>query len=442
MPVLNRHVLFVVCLLVACFVPTTVLAEDDGEPPEEDEASSEWAIEFGGYGQLDFAWLNYGPDPTRDGGARRDSRLVFNQTRFVFEIEGEMPLELEFEAEIEYEHGGTGAALELEYEEFGEYEQEVEKGGEVLVEELYLKKGFFDEALSVKIGRFYTAVGLLSGYYKPTDYLAAGRPESETTVIPAVWDEMGLEVSYDADVVEVTGQLLNGLDSTGFGSRGWISGGHHRRFGDIRATALAGVLRADVRPVDGLELGVSGYYGATSANRPKPDMTLECDESNDDTVAPCGYLDAPVMIGDVHAAYDSRAVRARALLLYGHLDNADVITERNRSLANALEVPRTDVSDNAIAAWAEFGWNLASVLDIDERHRIEPYVRGEYYDTAFNPRDSMPDLPRFESYIATGGASYTWANQVAMKLDYTHRWFGSQDLRQQDEVTLSANFVF
>ena len=44
--------------------------------------------------------------------------------------------QLEFEAEVELEHGGTGTSLELDYEEFGEFEQEVSKGGEVALEEI------------------------------------------------------------------------------------------------------------------------------------------------------------------------------------------------------------------------------------------------------------------------------------------------------------------
>jgi hypothetical protein len=435
---LPYRVIAAVVLSVALLAPTSTFGSDG--TPGDDEAA--WDIEFGGYGQLQFAWLDYGPDPTRDGGNRRDSRVVFDQTRFVLDIEGTMPLGFEFEAEIEFEHGGTGSALELEFEEFGEYEQEVEKGGEVLVEELYVSKAFFDESLEVKVGRFYTAVGLLSTLYEPTEYLGSRRPESETTVIPAVWDEMGLEASYETGFVKVTGQLINGLDSTGFSSQRWISLGHQRRFEQVRATGLAGVLRLDLEPVEGLVLGASAYRGGTSANRPKPDMALQCDRDGDDTVAPCGYLGAAVTIGDIHATYTGEHIRARALALYGHVENADVITERNRSLSNALEAPRTDISDNALAAWFELGWNLASSLDIDPRHRIEPYVRAEYYDTVFNPRDGMPDLPRFENYLATVGTGYTWSESVAFKLDYTHRWLGSESLRQQDEVRFSANFVF
>ncbi|MEZ4548296.1 MAG: porin [Thermodesulfobacteriota bacterium] len=115
-----------------------------------------------------------GPDAARSSGSD-DNRLEFDLTRFVLELEGEMYAGLGFEAEIEFEHGGTGSTFEIEYEEFGEYEQETEKGGEVYVEELYLYKKFGDWG-KLKAGRFYLAFGLMSFLSKPTDYLAARRP--------------------------------------------------------------------------------------------------------------------------------------------------------------------------------------------------------------------------------------------------------------------------
>ena len=40
-------------------------------------------------------------------------------------------------SEIEFEHGGNGTAVEIEAEEAGEYEAEVEKGGEVNIEQFW-----------------------------------------------------------------------------------------------------------------------------------------------------------------------------------------------------------------------------------------------------------------------------------------------------------------
>ena len=42
--------------------------------------------------------------------------------------------------EIEFEHGGTESAVEIEEEEAGEYEAEVERGGEVALEQFWINK--------------------------------------------------------------------------------------------------------------------------------------------------------------------------------------------------------------------------------------------------------------------------------------------------------------
>ena len=44
--------------------------------------------------------------------------------------------------EIEFEHGGTESAVEIEEEETGEYESEIERGGEVALEQFWLQKTF------------------------------------------------------------------------------------------------------------------------------------------------------------------------------------------------------------------------------------------------------------------------------------------------------------
>ena len=80
---------------------------------------------MGGYGDLQFAYYNHGLNQNREGGAQKDSRLTFDTTRLVLELEAGLPeYGLEAEMEVEFEHGGTGSAMELEYEEFGEFEQE------------------------------------------------------------------------------------------------------------------------------------------------------------------------------------------------------------------------------------------------------------------------------------------------------------------------------
>ena len=52
--------------------------------------------------------------------------------------------------EIEFEHGGNGTAVEIEAEEAGEYEAEVEKGGEVNVEQFWINKAFRGGLFNIK----------------------------------------------------------------------------------------------------------------------------------------------------------------------------------------------------------------------------------------------------------------------------------------------------
>ena len=386
-------------------------------------------LTWSGYADILFSWYGYGPDQTRPGGSGSDNRLEFDLTRFVLELEGEMYAGLGFEAEIEFEHGGTGSTFEIEYEEFGEYEQETEKGGEVYVEELYLYKKFGDWG-KLKAGRFYLAFGLMSFLSKPTDYLAARRPESETMVLPAVWDEMGASFQYYAtDSLNLTFQVVNGLDSTGFGSLNWIRGGHQGKFETIKATGLAMVGRIDYKFLDyGLLIGTSAYYGFdTSANRPKDDLP---------------DVDAPILLLDAHAIFNYGRWRGSGLFVWGHLWDAAEVSERNARLSNNLDVPRTAVSDNAISAWAELGYNINTYVGLDHLHRLEPFFRIDYYDTMYDPRNDLFDNPRYERTVLTGGLSYTFANAVFVKLDYGYRMISASDLNNESTVDLAFGWVY
>ncbi|MBN1209596.1 MAG: hypothetical protein JXB05_32405 [Myxococcaceae bacterium] len=400
-------------------------------------------MELGGYADLQFAFYNHGENQNREGGAQRDARMTFDTTRLVLELEAALPeYGLEAEVEVEFEHGGTGAAMELENEEFGEFEQEVEKGGEVLIEELYLKKKFGDR-FSLALGRFYVAVGTLSEYYRPTDYLGTLRSEAETLLIPNTWDEMGLQAQAKLSGLKLTAQVVNGLDSTGFSSQRWVAQGHQRRFELVRATDLAAVLRADVTRFEGLVFGASGYYGDTTRNRPKPDLVKACEEADEREVAPCGHVSAPLLILDAHLSLDRGPWRAKALALWGYLQNADDISARNARLSNLLNVPRTPVAEHALAVWAELGFDIAPYLALGEDHRLEPYVRFDYADALLDPRTELFDNPRFARSIYTLGAAYTLAGLAFAKLDFSHRRLGdTSSFRPENTVRLSTGFSY
>ena len=97
------------------------------------------------------------------------------------------------QTEIEFEHTGTGAALEREYEEAGEFEQEIEKGGEVELEQFWLQKSFFPE-LNVRLGHIIVPVGGLNNAHEPLNFFTVYRPEGENTIFPSTWHDTGVSV--------------------------------------------------------------------------------------------------------------------------------------------------------------------------------------------------------------------------------------------------------
>ncbi len=420
-------------------------ATDTREPfPVAD--AERWRVDLSGYGDLHFMWHDHALDQNRPGGARKDSRLTFDTVRFMLQLEGHAPLGFEFEAELEVEHRGAGVAMELEYEEFGEFEQEVEAGGEVILEELWLGKRF--GPLRLRLGRFYIGVGLLSKISSPLRYLAVGRPESETTVVPGVWDEMGLSADLTLGCVTLTAQVVNGLDSTGFSSQQWIASGHQRRFELVSASDLAFVLRADWRPTPDILVGASAYYGNTSRNRPKADLVPSCPaDDGADEVAPCGYVQGAVALLSAHVRLDLAPLFVQGAFLWGHLDNATAISERNARLSNNLDVLRSPIADEALFGWLELGLDLATFLgsSIEPGHHIQPFFRFDYYDTMSSTSSDTFDNPRFARAVYTAGLSWRYHELVFAKLDLVHRDLGAfqtSDLRDETSVRLATGFGF
>jgi hypothetical protein len=236
--------------------------------------------------------------------------------------------------------------------------------------------------------------------------------------------------------------VVNGLDSTGFSSQYWVASGHQGPFEVVRASDLAIVGRVDVDATNHLEVGVSGYYGGSSRNRPKADLIVDCDDPEPDDVAPCNYVSGTVAIADVHARWVGYGIRGQAWAMWGHLKNASVISARNDRLSNELGVARTPVADEAIAVAAEVGYDVAPVVGMTVAHKVEPFVRYDYIDTMFEVGGGVFDNPRFERSIYGLGGAYTYKNAIVAKLDFAHRRLGSSALRSENTVRATAGFVF
>lgn len=381
-------------------------------------------FEIGGYGEMLYSHYNYGPDQKSDpNGAPADSRAIVDVPRLVLEFEAYFTRSLWMETEIEYEHGGTGSAMELEYEEFGEFEFESEKGGEVVLEECYLARSF-GTGLNARLGHFVVPVGLVNKSHMPSDFFTAVRPESEVALIPTTWHETGVSLFGTVSGFAYEAQVVNGLDATGFGSKNWVAGGHQVKFEQVQATDLAVAGRLDYS-TRGVTVGASGYYGNSTQNRPKPDME---------------GIDGHVTIGDVHAVVERGALIARGMFMYGTLQNADVISQRNGQLPAALQVPRTPVAGAAMLWYAEAGYDVLSLFAPESELKLYPFARYEYYNSMEDVDAGVFADPRFERYLVSGGLNLFLTPSVVLKADYSHRTFGDDSINSEDTVSIALGF--
>jgi hypothetical protein len=399
------------------------------EPPASNDPASGPRLEIHGYGDLGWSHYDFGPDPrATPTGSAQASRSTMDVRRLAVEMEGELLEHVEFEAEVEFEHGGTGTSLELDYDEFGEYEQDIEKGGEVVVEELHLTRTFGD-ALNLRLGHFYVAVGLTFDHYRPLDHLGTRRNEAESSVIPVLWHETGVAAFGRLGRVRWWAQLVNGLDSTGFGSKTWIAGGQQKRFEEIRASDLAIVGRVDVQLGDSSTLGVSGYTGDSGGNRPKDDL---------------GGAGARVTVGDLHGEIGWRGAQIRGVFLYGHLADAERVTNRNRTLSNHLGASRTPVASGAYALSLEAGYDVLPLLARGSADAVVPFVRYDRADSMHETEGAVFDNPRFARRILTLGLDWRLRQRVVLECDYAMRRLGENgvEFNHENTAALGVGFQF
>lgn len=190
---------------------------------------------FGGYGEMLANFMDYGINryTGTSYGNTRQNRAEISIPRFVFAFDYKFTPKWILGAEIEFEAGGAGTAVEIENSENGEYETEIEKGGEVALEQFHITRLILPE-LNVRVGHIIVPVGLTNFNHEPINFFGTSRPEGETTIIPSTWHETGLEIfgtlghryarfSYEAMVVA-------GLNPNGFDRNEWVAGGKQGLF--------------------------------------------------------------------------------------------------------------------------------------------------------------------------------------------------------------------
>ena len=339
--------------------------------------------------------------------------------------------------EIEYEHGGTESAMEIEEEEGGEYESEIERGGEVALEQFWVQK-IFNPYVAIRGGMIIIPVGGTNAYHEPDKFFGVYRPEGENTIIPCTWHEIGLSVwgswgkkrdwHYNA-------MFLPGLDSDRFNSKGWIHGGSGSPYEYKLATAYAGALRIDNTSVKGLRLSLSGYVGNSFQNTLRQTKGTKYEKTR-----------GTVYIGSFDFCYDDHNVIVRGSATYGHLDQSDLITAWNRTMRNDSPSPKEPVASDAYALGIEAGYDFfnfnSRLATLGQKFYV--FARYDNYDSMYKMAANMtPDDWCGRQRIAAG-INYFPMKQIAVKAEFAYGILKSKNssIKYNNEPSISMGITY
>lgn len=394
---------------------------------------------FGGYGEMVASFKDYSNNRFygHSDGNRKDGRNTISIPRFVLAFDYKFNPKWILGAEIEFESGGVGTAYEVENSENGEYETEVEKGGEVALEQFHITR-LIHPAFNVRAGHIILPVGLTNEHHEPINFFGTVRPEGETTIIPSTWHETGLEfygtIGRSYYTFEYQAMVTTGLNALGFDRNNWVQGGKQGIFEEDNFTSPAYTFRVNYSGVPGLRIGGSFYYCANTA-------------ANSDKFTEYNFR-APIRIYTADAQYKNNIVTARANFMWGSLTNAGRVSAVNTKLSNKSPYTRVvPVANRSVSYGAEVGLNLAGIFQGTRCPVLYPFARYDYYNPQKKCAGMYVEDKRCEVRKWSAGVNWYALPNLVVKADYatrqigTSKMFGKGKYNSENEFSIGIAYV-
>lgn len=381
-------------------------------------------LRFAGYADMSYQRYDFYENAQSTTPKKRGRADI---TRFVLSPHYRFGNGWSFAGEIEFEHGGTGSTVEYEAEEAGEFETEVEKGGEIVLEQLYLQYSH-SPALNFRFGELVVPVGMANLYHQPTEYFTIERSIAETSLLPNVWHESGIQLHGSLGQARYQLQVVTALDSTGFSGYQFVHGGMQRKMEFKNASAFAFVAHAEYALAPGVLLGGALYTGDSAPNRPRQNLSVG----------------ARVTLAELHGRYEVGPLTVRGQALFGRIQNAEAITQANLNTFNGgvLGASRTPVGSRAKSAFVEVGYDLLSFWSGRGNGRLDAFARYDHYDTHAATEGAITRVARYARKATTVGLNYKPQPGIVLKGEYSRRTHEGTTGNQQDLFGLAAGFEF
>lgn len=316
-------------------------------------------LTIGGYGQVDYN------QPEGSNGK-------LDVHRFIMFLGYKFNDRVQFVTEIEYEH----------------------------VKELFIEQAFLNysinDNLNIRGGLMLVPMGIINEYHEPTTFNGVERTNVDKSIVPTTWREIGIGVSGRFNEVSLRYQayIFNGFASVNDGKvLGGLNGLRNGRQKGAESTINTPNFSAkiDYYGIQGLRLGLSGYFGRTQAT---------------DDVDDIDGADVGVTMLGLDVRYINKRFSARGQYIHALITDSDAY--------NALY--ETNLGSELKGWYAETAYNL---LPLSKEQKLDAFIRYEMYDTHAATLDA--NISRNLAYNRnewTTGLSYHVAPGAVVKADY------------------------
>lgn len=432
---MNKFTLGITTAVLAMGMATTANAQVNAADSVMNHAGGH-RLSVGGYGEVAYSRMFYSNNPYRYSQAAKykddPSRGQFDIPHAVIYLGYDFGKGWTMGSEIEFEHTGTGVSTEKEYEESGEWEQEVEKGGEVELEQFWIQKSF-NKAVNLRFGHIVVPFGLTNAHHEPLNFFTVYRPEGEANLFPCTWHQTGVSLwGHIGNDWKYELQFLPGLDGLAFSREHFVQKGAGSAFEFAPANKYAAFLRIDNTSLKGLRLGLSGYYGHTLDNSDVRDANSIAHD-----------LSGKLMM----VAFDFTLNRwnwiVRGNVDYAHLPEGPKIQQLGNRGRTASPYNTDEVGKGAIATSIEAGWDMFSQIQKLRADNQKLYIFGryEYYNPYIYSRDN--NFKEENSWTKKNriafGVNYYPIKEIVFKAEYSKRFLKSQ---YNDEPSFSVGVAY
>jgi hypothetical protein len=332
------------------------------------------------------------------------------------------------QTEVEFEHTGTGSAVEKEFTEAGEWESEIEKGGELELEQFWIQKSFRPE-FNVRAGHIVVPVGGLNNAHEPLNYFTVYRTEGEYTILPSTWHDTGISLWGKTAHWRYELLVTAGLDGFMFDRDHFIHYGVKSPYEYRVANNPGCAVRVDNFSLKGLRAGLSAFYGRAMHNS----------YPNDLHNTRYAGVKGRTIITALDFAYKGKRLIVRGNADYGYVEDAATVSTIKRNLSsNNAPYKKTPVGQQAFAAGMEAGYDILPWFGISDSH-LYLFGRYEYYDS-YIPSPDQQDYPFTDRHRIAAGFNWFPIPQIAVKGEYSRR-FLKAPYNPEPSISLGVTYM-